>query len=327
MPNNLSERHLFLNPSLRGGGQIISGSGLHYADNINENKGYSDIVFQFTADSPLAINRCFVETWKLIYDYDYDKPSQKKFPLFISNFYTGYQREDHRSWLDFHDGVSNIPSGSDRLKVISIKDQPTQEKWTENGTYMIYMRLGVNLNVWRNLSRERQEIIIGRDKLTGCIIERVRESNGSIHFDIQPNCPSTGTDEITDIGNDPQKRESYVIDDEVLLKSHIQRVNHHTGDIGSSNSLRIFRQGYEFFEYSNTEQNFTAGLNFVSFVDTPERIFRILQTEGWLGRVNFGGDDHDPLPGMDNLIYVIGAGVFFLPPAMSNEMFPGSSIF
>lgn len=71
---------------------------------------------------------------------------------------------------------------------------------------------------------------------------------------------------------------------------------------------------------------FRAGLNFVSFQDTPERLRRMLTQDTWLGQTNFGGDPDDPVRGMDHLLTVRAAGIYLAPPAVEGEPFPGASI-
>jgi deferrochelatase/peroxidase EfeB len=112
-----------------------------------------------------------------------------------------------------------------------------------------------------------------------------------------------------------------------LRQSHVQRANHHVKPASDRNSLRIFRQGYEFLEPLGVAPGFRAGLNFVSFQDTPERLLRILTQDSWLGGTNFGGDPDNPLSGMDRLLTVRAGGVFLAPPVTDEERFPGSSIF
>jgi len=63
---------------------------------------------------------------------------------------------------------------------------------------------------------------------------------------------------------------------------------------GSRVLLRIFRQGYEFFEVSDDNPRTRAGLNFVSFQDTPERLTRLLTQENWLGEKKFGSVNQSP---------------------------------
>jgi deferrochelatase/peroxidase EfeB len=113
-----------------------------------------------------------------------------------------------------------------------------------------------------------------------------------------------------------------------LNVSHTHRANQNKAeDVGSRNSLRVFRQGYEFLEAIDSTPGFRAGLNFVSFQDTPERLLRMLTQPTWLGGVNFGGGDNEQLPGMERLITVRAGGVFLVPPVVEGEAFPGAKIF
>ena len=76
-------------------------------------------------------------------------------------------------------------------------------------------------------------------------------------------------------------------------------------------------------------------MNFVSFQDIPERLFRMLTQPGWLGNTNFGGNPNSPEegvpeppgPGMDKLLNVRAAGIYIVPPLSSTEKFPGYSLF
>jgi deferrochelatase/peroxidase EfeB len=114
---------------------------------------------------------------------------------------------------------------------------------------------------------------------------------------------------------------------DVLRQSHVQRANHHVRPASDRNSLRVFRQGYEFLEPLARAPGFRAGLNFVSFQDTPERLLRALTQDGWLGGTNFSGDPDNQPPGMDQLLSVRAGGVFLVPPVTDEERFPGSSVF
>jgi Dyp-type peroxidase family len=132
--------------------------------------------------------------------------------------------------------------------------------------------------------------------------------------------------QIWETPNDPLFAEPPAASDPVVAQSHVQRANHH-GEAGGPGSRRIFRQGYEFLEWKQGGPGFRAGLNFVSFQDTMDRLTGLLVNEGWLGRVNFGGDpDHQPA-GMESLLSVYAAGVFLAPPRRDGEPFPGAGIF
>ena len=322
LPSDLGSRNQFRSPLPTGGGRLLIGSGLWYADDVRANLATEEIAVQFVADTQLAVNRAIVETWKVLEDTA--DPVTGAAPLLLTSFYTGFQRDDGRSWIDFHDGISNLKS-EDRRGVIAIKPRPVPEdRWTEGGTYLAFLRLGVDLSAWRKLDRRQQELMVGRDKLSGCPLEKVDDAGDPI---AQNGCPVSGTSEI-DVSGDANSpfREPPDTAVTVLRQSHVQRANHHVKPANDRNSLRIFRQGYEFLEPLGVAPGFRAGLNFVSFQDTPERLLRILTQDGWLGGTNFGGDPDNPLPGMDRLLTVRAGGVFLVPPVTDGERFPGSSI-
>ncbi|MFF5522560.1 hypothetical protein [Streptomyces coeruleorubidus] len=88
----------------------------------------------------------------------------------------------------------------------------------------------------------------------------------------------------------------------------------------------MFRQGYEFFEPVAAAPGFRAGLNFVSFQDTPDRVLRVLTQRGWLGGVDFGGS-----PGPDGpagrLLSVRAGGTYLVPPVHPAAPYPGAEVF
>lgn len=319
IPAELQQFGRFRSPLTSGGGPLLLGSGQVYADDIRKNPATEILAVQFIADTQLAVNRAIIETWKLLHDQSL---SQEGGVLSVAGFLQGFQRDDHRSWIDFHDGTSNLPS-DEREEVIVIKDESAgNDQWTIGGTYMVYVRIGVDLPAWRRLSRSQQELQVGRDKLSGCPL--IPNGTGAAP---SAGCPVAGTAGVAAPGNEAFFEPEDVPRPSPLGMSHVQRVNHHIQPIEDRNSLRIFRQGYEFLEQTETAPGFRAGLNFVSFQDTPERVFRILTQEGWLGRTNFSGDPDDPLPGMTRLLTTRAAGVYLVPPVVGTEVFPGSSVF
>lgn len=321
LPSDLGSQNQFRSPLPTGGGLLLRNAGLMYADDIRINLATEEIAVQFIADTQLAANRAIVETWKATQDMII--PETQTAPLLLTSFYTGFQRDDGRSWLDFHDGLSNMKS-EEREKVISIK--PTnvpEEQWTVGGTYLAFLRLGIDLSVWRKLNRQQQEILIGRDKLSGCPLVSIDQDGKPISI---TGCPIAGTTDVFESANE-QFRETPDVSSQILRQSHIHRANKHVTPINDRNSLRIFRQGYEFLEPTELAPGFRTGLDFVSFQDTPERLRRMLTQDGWLGGINFGGDLDNQLPGMDRLLTVRSAGVFLVPPVVEGETFPGSSMF
>ncbi|MCZ4408349.1 Dyp-type peroxidase [Cryomorphaceae bacterium 1068] len=319
IPSDLNQFGSFRKPKANGGGKLLIGSGLSYSNKVYKNVATEDIVLQFIGDTELSVSRPVVEIWKFISDTDND--------IELSKFYKGFQREDHRSWIDFHDGISNMKSGDERFDAISIKPSTGLDNWTELGTYLTFIRLSVNLKEWRYLSLKEQEIAVGRMKLTGCPVEKIKDSVAFPSL----GCPFTGTNSITDKINGKYVNKSFfeppvTVDLETRL-SHVQRANQHRSPSSSRDSLRVFRQGYEFLEHIDEYPGFSAGLNFISFQDTPERIQRMLTQPTWLGNTNFGGKEDDENPKLDSLLEVLASGIYFVPPVNENESFPGEIIF
>lgn len=320
LPEALSSFGAFRSPSPTGGGPLLINSGLRYADDVKTNPATEEIAVQFIGETQLAVNRAVVETWKALQDMtDQDTGLA---PLLLTAFYKGFQRDDGRSWIDFHDGISNMKS-SEREDAIVIKPRPPEEQWIEGGTYLAFTRLSVDLTAWRKLNRQQQELLVGRDKLTGCPLKSLDSQGNPV---VQTGCPVTGRMDVSSPGNEAFF-EPGEVNETILKQSHVQRANQHLAPVSARNSLRIFRQGYEFLESLDSTPGFRTGLNFVSFQDTPERLFRMLTQESWLGETNFGGDPQNQLPGMDSLLSVHTAGIFLVPPVVEGELFPGASIF
>jgi deferrochelatase/peroxidase EfeB len=321
LPEGLEPGFLFRSPRPSGGGPLLKAEHqLNYADDVRTNLAAEEFAVQFIADSKLAVDRAIVETWKLLHDRV--KPETGAAELELTTFYLGFQRDDHRSWIDFHDGISNLRS-DEREKIITIERGETgRDAWLEGGTYLAFLRLEVDLAVWRGVDRATQELIVGRDKLTGCPLIAV---DGEITP--LPGCPVAGAgiwaDEHDSIAEPPDEARS----DERLRNSHVHRANQHVRPGTRRTSLRIFRQGYEFMEWKESSPGFRLGLNFVSFQDTTERLIKLLSQPGWLGDVNFGGDPAHQPPGMDRLLRVYASGVYVVPPVTDGERFPGAEVF
>jgi deferrochelatase/peroxidase EfeB len=314
-PFGLGPRSRFRSAEPSGGGPLLAGSGLSYAPDLRANLATEELCVQFVADTQLAVHRPIVETWKLLSDSV--EPGGAEPALGVSTFYLGFQREDHRSWIDFHDGLSNLRS-EDRESVVAI-EPGTDVAWVTGGTYLVFLRLAVDLPGWRAVSRRDQELAVGRDKLTGCPL--IEAGEGGLAAD--PACPVSGT-QIWQSENDARFAEPPRLSDEQLLRSHVQRANHHGLPASDPTNRRIFRQGYEFLEWQESRPGFRVGLNFVSFQDTPDRVLGMLTAGGWLGNTNFGGDE-EGIPGLTALLSVYAAAVYLVPPLQEGESFPGSS--
>jgi deferrochelatase/peroxidase EfeB len=304
---------------------IMPNSGIRYDEDVFDNPAEADIAVQFTARTQIAVHRPIVETWKCLRDLQQDPVERERaaaeqapvVPLEMAGFFSGHQRDDRRSWIDFHDGVNNLRR-EERQAAISIKPN-ADAGWATGGTYMAFIRIAVNLTAWRALSRTEQEHIVGRDKLTGAPLVRDGQGKGRP----APGCPVSGTSDVLQGGNEPFREQRFP---ELLPDSHVQRANNHRRQAPEFRaSSRIYRQGFEFLEPLDTAPFFRAGLNFVSFQDSPERLHTILTQDRWLGGRNFGGDPK-PTRGGSWLLTARAAGMFLVPPVVKDERFPGHSI-
>jgi Dyp-type peroxidase family len=319
------------------GGPIVEGSGIRYANDLHQNLGATEhIVVQCTSKTQLATYRAVVETWKNLSNID----SSKRI-LNFTTFFTGFQRDDGRSWLGFHDEVSNMRDLKERKKVIAIgtisNDLLHRDFWTAGGTYMAYLRIEIDLGIWEKIGRKQQEIIVGRDKLTGIPLMGIDKEGNPV---IRNGCLTASQiryfdkrfHDHPDYFHKPKvsERMKAMIDENAsirfLSQSHIGRTRHidHI-DSGNPTSRRIFRQGFEFIEplYNNPSRQFRAGLNFISFQNDPSRLFFILTDPNWLGKTNFGGTGD--IQEMTNFLSALAVGIFFIPPI--EKPFPGASIF
>lgn len=272
--------------------------------------GEADLVVQFTGVSEHAVDRAAVEVSKLIDD--------QQLPLITAGTYDGFLRDDGRSWIGFHDGVSNIEP-SQRLAAVACAGDPD---WNKGGTYLAFLRIQVDLKAWRGLSVAAQEAIVGRDKLTGCPLEAV-DTEGELRPQPIAGCP---------LPADPdwQLHDAYFnppeTDDRLVEVSHIHRVNQNRGAGTTTAGHRIFRQGYEYLE-DLTADGPCLGLNFVSFQNDMQQLQQVLGLDGWLGDVNFGGPT-DPSPGEPQPIKLMSlrAGGFYAVPPQATP-FPGADLF
>lgn len=320
-PAALGPRFRFRSPRPTGGGPLLIGAGLPYAADTVHNDATEEFCLQITANTQLAVSRAVVELWKLLSDERTE--DTRMATLEIAGIHTGFQREDGRSWIGFHDGVSNLDS-RDREQAITIADSEAgEDAWTVGGTYVVFLRLAVDLNQWHHLPRVQQELLVGREKLTGAPLIARGPDGQPVSA---PGCPVAGTAEVLQAGNEACL-EPGPTDDPVLLASHVRRANlAGTSDPDQGGSLRVFRQGYEFFEPVAAAPGFRVGLNFVSFQDSPDRLLRVLTQRGWLGGVNFGGQPGQEGPAA-RLLTVRAAGTYLVPPVRETAPYPGAEVF
>ena len=290
---------------------------------------HEHILIQFIADTQSATHLAVVETRKLLDRLNRDKRDTS---LRFSSFYTGFNRSDRRGWLGFHEGVSNM-NREQRLNAIVITRDSisnSSDIWTLNGTYLCFIRIYVDLVLWDNINRKTQEILVGRDKLTGCPLVNIDNIGNPVK---DPRCPVSGTSEVIEAGNehfrehpDYSRLNLNQRTRTVLENSHVGRTRKYSSiPEGLVLSNRIYRQGFEFLESLPHYPHMKTGLNFISFQNSPERLFNIFTDSSWLGGSKFGGV-RESLIG-DKLISIHFAGCYYVPPNTKTERFPGECIF
>ena len=225
------------------------------------------MALQLTGATAAAVNRAAVEVWKLIED--------QALPLAPVASFDGFGRPDGRGWLEFHDGVTNMAS-SQRIAALAA---PADPRWMGGGTYMAFLRLRVDLRVWRALDRGDQELVVGRDKLTGSPLVAVRrDARGRARPVAAPPLPRRPTDAQRADRLDPPQT-----GDPLLEASHVHRANQNRASPDAPAALRIFRQGYDFLDAIGPDGP-ELGLNFVSFQSDLQTLQHVMHLPGWLGR-------------------------------------------
>lgn len=269
-------------------------------------RGEDDLCLQLTGRDQHAVGRAIVEAWKVIVD--------EQLPLTITGTFDGFGRDDGRSWIGFHDGVSNIEP-SMRRAAVECRGDPD---WNRGGTYLAFLRCAVDLAAWRRLTRTEQELLVGRDKLTGAGLRSVAMCDGT---PVPTAFPLPAVDpEASGAFRDPPET-----GDPIVEASHVHRANQNRASATTVAGHRIYRQGYEYLD-DLTATGPRLGLNFVSFQCELDHLRQILCLPSWLGDVNFGGRQ-ERTPGEPPPILAVAldaAGLYAVPPQRGR--FPGADL-
>jgi Dyp-type peroxidase family len=301
-PNGL-EQSFFNNPdNLRGGGPVVEGINIFYNDNIKDNHAIKDqIIIQCIAENDYYIYRVIVESYKELQLIK--KENNDKELLLISKYYLGHKPEDRRNWFGFLDGISNI-NKKERKDAIFIKKSKQGE--TELGTYMAFSRIEFNLEKWDKLSKYEQEIIIGREKLTGCPVIGVDEVTKKTIKD--PRCPIPGTISVLDHGNEVFREINPLAFGKSLPPNRYKQLKESHITASKTRNWKIFRQSFEFFEPSEDKHTFKVGFNFISFQNDLQQFFELFRHS---------------LNQLTEYFSIHSIGIFYIPPIIDNENFPG----
>jgi Dyp-type peroxidase family len=208
----------------------------------------------------------------------------------------GFQRADRRELGGFKDGLRNVPADQ-RHKTIFVDRQrlPEEPAWTEDGTYMAYLKVRHNLEAWEGLPPAQQEQIIGRRIKDGSRLD-------------QPEGASPHT-------------EPALAGDVPSLDSHVRK----SGPRGNQHQekVQIFRRGVPYLTL-NADGTLDAGLLFVSFQASLAAFDVVLNR--WMLNPNFpqAGTQPDRLL-RDGLTEMVRGGVYFVPP--HHPAFIGAGLF
>lgn len=191
-----------------------------------------------------------------------------------------------------------------------------------HGTYLAFLRIGIDLAGWRSLPRATQELLVGRDKLSGAaLVGTSRARDGTV-------LPIAGP--APDLGARPEDRTDWIdppqTTDPLLEASHVHRANQNRASASAPGGLRMFRQGYDFLEDLGPSGP-VAGLNFVSFQSDLQTFHHVLHVPGWLGDVAFGGPANPGAgePAEPRFLEIRAGGLYAVPPR--TDPFPGADLF
>jgi deferrochelatase/peroxidase EfeB len=325
-PSDLLNYRYFNKPLENGGGEVVNNSDLFYDRDVTEYDADMDhILLQFIADSEFGTSRAVTETWKQIH---FNLVESKRNIFEITKIYTGFQSPDKRNWMGFLDGVSNIKAER-RIESIAVKKSslPFSDIWMAGGTYLAFMSLNIDLASWEKISVSEQELIIGRDKETGCPLIGIDSFGKPIK---DPRCPRRGTYEVIERGNEQfrehppfgyQKNKPFGVKDEILKMSHIGLTRPVITKKDSS-VAQIYRQGFQFFDPSSGKYPFRVGLNFISFQKSTKSLFDVLKYSLTTSNTSIGTKSRT----FNDFISVRQVGLFAVPPINNTESFPGETI-
>jgi Dyp-type peroxidase family len=195
----------------------------------------------------------------------------------------GFQRDDRRELFGFLDGLRNVRSEQRHAVIYVDRDiTPEEPVWSEDGSYLAYLKVRQDLDRWRQLPTEERERIMGR-----------RLSDGT-RLDLPPGSDTHVEDEF---GAEPPAG-----------ASHVRK----SGPRGPRDAVQVFRRGVPYLSL-DADGRPNAGLHFVSFQASPDQFEVVL--ERWMLNPRFPTDGTGPdLLFGSGLVSLERGGMFFVPP-------------
>ncbi len=199
-----------------------------------------------------------------------------------------------RGLLGFKDGTGNPKTGDDQLmsRLVWLGRTAHEPAWTRNGSYLVLRKIRDRIEAWDRETLDSQERLIGRRRDSGAPLDGELERH-------DPDYSSDGNGETTP------------------LDSHIRRANPR---LESTESQRILRRGYPYFDGYDETGLLDAGLLFACYQRDPETQFEAIKQ-----RLSPRGAQPQ---GLDEYLTCVGGGYFFCPHGAKGEnRFVGDELF
>ena len=212
----------------------------------------------------------------------------------ITDIHAGFQRIDGKNLLGFNDGISNPVRFLNDVIWTNKNDESVK---FQDATYMVFQKIGHDLEMWQNMDEEKQERWIGRSKATGLLLGTLsRVEDRKLGTDLHSNNEFTRHvakkkwKKLYDQQKDPERKlfdptetQFKGIQLECPIWSHVRKANPRQAD-GAAKSF-IFRRGYLYVE-GDTDGRSSSGLLFVCFQRNIKNGFEYIK-KNFLNNKNF----------------------------------------